>query len=208
MNCFPCYKALAVGIVSVLVLTAGHAASPQSQPAPAFLVEVRKGTTDLSQQGISTHTCILVLPDGRFHLESRIQRLPSPAATLAAFDYSLDSTQLETLRAIIGAEEIRQLPAYSQPSQPIGVPWVHGFSARIARVTGVVQSIGYWVWRGGSPATSPNSAQEAVKKGWRESETALQPLEAWLGSIEGLKMTPSDAKATMCVSSADNTAPY
>jgi hypothetical protein len=206
MTWIACCRLLAVWIVSVTALAAVHAAlgGPPPQPQPEFLVEMREGTTDLSQQVPSVHSCILVLADGRFHLEKKVQRLPSSVATVSVFDYSLDSVQLQTLRAILARGEIRQLPIYSQPLQPIGVPWFYGFSVRIARVTGV-QSIGYWTWRGGTPAASPNSAPESVKKGWRESETALQPLERWLRSIEGLKLIPSDTQPTMCVASAGGT---
>jgi hypothetical protein len=163
MTWIACCRLLAVWIVSVAALAAVHAALGGPPPQPQFLVEMREGTTDLSQQIPGVHSCILVLADGRFHLEKKVQRLPSSVATVSVFDYSLDSVQLQTLRAILGSGEIRQLPIYSQPLQPIGVPWFYGFNVRIARVTGV-QSIGYWTWRGGTPAARPTLRPRALRR--------------------------------------------
>jgi hypothetical protein len=177
------YKGVMIGLLSSAALAVAQvtlSASAGSQPEPtAFLVEVQEGTTDLSRQGASGHICVLVLPDGRFHLESRTQRLPGAEATLNLSDYFLAT--------------------YVQPAIPMAVPWSHALSARIAR-SGVVQYIGYWTWRGGTPAASPNSAPAGVKKGWQESETALRPLVDWLHAIEALKLAPSDMKSTMCAS--------
>jgi hypothetical protein len=202
-------KIAAVGLVglALLAIVRGTTAIPtQSKPeSTRFLVGIGEATTDLSSLGISRHTCILVLPDGRFHLESRIQHLPSSVATANNFDYSLDSLQLQRLREILGDERIRQLPEYASPAMPMAVTWSSGFNARIPRATGV-QNVGYWKWRGGTPAASPNSAPESVKKGWQESETALQPLVDWLHGIEALRLPKSDAKATMCDADADSNA--
>jgi hypothetical protein len=66
--------------------------------------------------------------------------------------------------------------------------------------SGVVQYVGYWTWRGGTPAASPNYAPASIKKGWQELETALRPLVDWLHAIEVLKLAPSDMKSTMCAS--------
>jgi hypothetical protein len=92
------YKGVTIGLLSSAALAVAQvtlSASAGSQPEPtAFLVEVQEGTTDLSRQGASGHICVLVLPDGRFHLESRTQRLPGAEATLNFSDYSLDSSQL------------------------------------------------------------------------------------------------------------------
>jgi hypothetical protein len=197
------YRGVMIGLLSSAALAVAQvtlSAPAGSQPEPtAFLVEVQEGTTDLSRQGASGHICVLVLPDGRFHLESRTQLLPGAEATLNLSDYSLDSSQLQQLRNLLDEEKIRRLPTYVQPAIPMAVPWSHALSARIAR-SGVVQYVGYWTWRGGTPAASPNSAPASVKKGWQESETALRPLADWLHAIEALKLAPSDMKSTMCAS--------
>jgi hypothetical protein len=161
-------KIAALGLVSsalLAVIQGTPAIYAQSRPEPtAFVINIAEAATDLSPQGTSRHTCILVLPDGRFHLESRTQRLPSPVATANVFDYSLDTMQLQQLRGILEDERIRQLTAYLSPAMPMAVPWSSGFDARIPRATGV-QNVGYWKWRGGAPEASPNSAPESVKKG-------------------------------------------
>lgn len=185
-----------VGLVAVLH---GDAAgrSQSQQERPRFLVDIREGTIDTSPQGASTHSCILVQPDGRLRLERKIQHLPRTTATANVFTYYLDSSQLQQLQAILESEEVGRLPAYAQPTLPLGVPWSYGFNAKIADGEGV-HSVGYWKWRGGSPTVSPNSAPESLKEEWRASEAALHPLEEWVRGIEGLKLTPSDEKSTMC----------
>jgi hypothetical protein len=205
-----CKIMVVFGLLSSVMLTVARytpAASVGSQPEPsALLVELQEGTMDMSRQGGSGHTCVLVLPDGRFHLESRTQRLPGAVATLNVSDYSLDSSQLQQLRTVLDDERMRHLPAYVQPAIPMAVPWSHAFSARIAREKGV-QQVGYWTWRGGTPAASPNSAAASVKKGWQESETVLRPLVDWLHGVEALKLSPSETQSTMCSNDGNSTAP-
>ncbi|MGA8431370.1 MAG: hypothetical protein WB729_16225 [Candidatus Sulfotelmatobacter sp.] len=200
------YKLATLVLVTSAFLTLVNVAprdrlQPQ-QEAPTFLIAAHEGTIDLSRNGTSSQTCILVRPDGRFHLEGRTQRLPSPTASAKIFDYSLDSSQLQQLRGIIDDESVRQLPEYIQPPLPMAVSWSHGFEAKITRPTGA-QDIGYWTWRGGTVDASPNSARESVRKGWQQSETALKPLVDWLHGIEALKLSPSDSKSDMCVVDAD-----
>jgi hypothetical protein len=199
------YRSVTVGFVSIaalILLSSMLAARSQTGLEAAFLVEIREGTMDLSRQGTSGRGCILVLPDGRFHLEIRSQHPGSAAAILSVFDYSLDSGQLQKLRGLLDNDRIRQLPAYAQPPLPMAVPWSHGFSVKIARSTGV-QNVGYWIWRGGTLSGSPNSAPESVKRGWQESEAALQPLTDWFHSIEALKLSPSGTGSTMCAADAN-----
>jgi hypothetical protein len=122
------YKGVMIGLLSSAALAVAQvtlSASAGSQPEPtAFLVEVQEGTTDLPRQGKvqAATSASSVLPDGRFHLESRTQRLPGAEATLNLSDYSLDSSQLHQLRNLLDDEKRRQLPTYVQPAIPMAVP--------------------------------------------------------------------------------------
>ena len=172
------YKLATLVLVTSAFLTLVNAAprdrlQPQ-QEAPTFLIAAHEGTIDLSRNGTSSQTCILVRPDGRFHLEGRTQRLPSPAASAKIFDYSLDSSRLQQLRGIIDDESVRQLPAYIQPPLPMAVSWSHGFEAKITRPTGA-QDIGYWTWRGGTVDVSRTPRGRASGKGGNNRKPRSSP---------------------------------
>lgn len=191
-------------LVSIFVLaySIGNTSVVMAQSeAGRFLVLLYEKQTDISPRGLNLANCAIILPDGRFHLERRVQQLPRSSATLTIFESSLDSAQVQQLRTILDKAEIRQLTVYAQPQLPIGAPWTRAFNARIVRATGV-QNVGYWTWRGGSPEAPPNSETESVKKAWQQSENALRPLADWLHGIEGLRMIPSDAKSTLCTADA------
>jgi hypothetical protein len=200
------YKVAALGFFSLAVLgmaLSGPVASAQlHRQGDPFIVVTQDDILDLSHNGISSQTCMLVLLDGRFHIESKTERLPGPVVTTKILDYSLDSTQLQELQGIIGDERVRHLSPYAEPKLPIAASWSHRFRAKIARST-TVQQIGYWTWRGGTTDTSPNSSPEEVRSGWQESEIALKPLLVWLHDIEALKLSPSEAEPTMCNADAD-----
>jgi hypothetical protein len=198
---------LQAGLVSLLLLAFACAAVAFAQRLQSdsnqFLVILHQGQTDISPRGRSVSNCALIFPDGRFHVERRVQQLPGSTAALEIFDSSLDSAQLQYLKTALDSEGIRRLPPYEQPILPMGVPWSYGFNARISRPTGV-QNVGYWTWRDGVPAASPNSSPENVKKGWRLSETELRPLVDWLRSIEHLKLIPSEVRSDTLCSNGDN----
>jgi hypothetical protein len=189
-----------VAIVVLVWIVGGSALRAQSEWG-RFLVLISEKQTDISPRGLNLSNCAIILPDGRFHFEHRVQQLPSSGATLTVFESSLDSAQSQEIQAILGKEEIRQLPAYVQPKLPIGAPFSYGFNARIARPKGV-QNVGYWTWRGGPPEAPPNTETETVKKAWQQSEDALRPLADWLHGIEDSRMIPSDTQSTLCTTDA------
>jgi hypothetical protein len=200
-------KFAALGLICVAVLTVPGLTSARLPQAASegnpFIAGIWESTVDLSQHGTTSHSCILVFPDGRFHLERKVQHLPASTASVSIFDYSLDTSQLGQLRRTLDDEKIRHLPAYTLPTLPMGVPWSHGLNVKIARAGGL-QEAGYLTWRGGTAEVSPNSAPENIKKKWQESETALQALVDWFHSIEGLKLTPSDTSPSGCTTDANS----
>jgi hypothetical protein len=187
--------AVVAAVASALLAITG--AQEGQAPQTAFLVTVWEAETDLSPGGLTVHDCIVVRPDGRFHLERRKQKLPNPTATLDVLESSLDVAEFQQLRNILDSQEIRRLPRYVQPAIPMAAPWFQGFNAKITR-GGEVQSVGYWSWRGGTPAESPNSTPDAVKKEWRTSQAALRPLVDWVHAVEGSKLVSSPARSTLC----------
>jgi hypothetical protein len=169
----------------------------QLQPDPAsFLIRVNEATID-NESAVTSTDCILVMPEGRFHLEHRRQQLPNPIANLKIFESSLEPAQLQQLQDILNDQSMQNLPPYALPVFPLNLPWFANVDVRIVRQPRV-QEIGYWVWRGGAPDASPNSTPDSVKKGWQESEIALRGLMEWFHGVEALRLRPSGAKSSMC----------
>lgn len=184
---------------AILKVTGGTstAARNDSQSDNAVLVvSINEAIIDNKNASSSTD-CILVMPDGRFHLERRKEIAPNPTSSLSIFESSLDSTQLQQLHDILKPEGIERLPDYALPVFPMTVPWFATFHARIER-GGQIRKVGYWRWQGGTAETSPNSTPANVKKTWKDSEIALRPLVAWFHAIETLKLSPLGAQPTGC----------
>jgi hypothetical protein len=193
-------------LIASTVLALGCALLAAAQNAPPdpvpFLVSIHEQQMDLSPTGVTSSSCIVVQPDGRFHLERRRQQLPKATATLKIFESSLNSAQLQQLRDILNDESITKLPPFVQPAIPMTVPWVQALNAKIGRGR-EVHSVGYWVWRGGTPEGSPNSTPDNIKKAWQGAAIALRPLVEWFHEAEAMKLDPSNAKSTLCSTSED-----
>ena len=79
----------------VLVLTAAlftivweKSAAALNHPQPdaaVFVVRVGEATID-NKNAVTRTDCILVMPDGRFHLERRKQVAPNPTSSLSIFE--------------------------------------------------------------------------------------------------------------------------
>ena len=116
---------------SYLVCNTSGRAAKRICARDGFLVNISESQMDLSRNGVTAHGCILVLPDGHFHLERRRQQLPASTATLQIFESSLDQTQLETLLGILNDEGIRNLPPYIEPTIPMAVPFSAGSTLKL-----------------------------------------------------------------------------
>lgn len=193
-------------VAMVLVLTIAvfgvaleTSATARNQPMPdsaAFVVTIGEATID-HQSAVTSTDCIVVLPDGRFHLERRKQVAPNPTSSLNIYESSLDSTQLQQLLNIVKKESLTKLPIYALPAFPMAVPWFSTVNAKVARA-GQIRTVGYWLWRGGGADDSPTSTPDNIKKIWKDSEVALQPLLEWFHGIEASKLSPSNAESTQC----------
>jgi hypothetical protein len=164
--------------------------------SPPFVVSVSEATID-NRNLVTATDCILVLPDGRFHLERRKEVAPNPTSSLSIFESSLDSMRLQQLHDILNDENVKRLPNYALPAFPMAVPWFSTFDAKIEQA-GRIRKVGYWLWQGGTDETSPNSTPDSIKKVWKDSQVALQPLLEWFHGVETLKLSPSGAKSTQC----------
>jgi hypothetical protein len=187
----------------ILVLVVASARRPlnaQDRPAfdpnAAFLISIAEGTVD--NESVTTHSdCILVLPDGRFHLERRKQVEASPTTTLDIYESALDSTHIQRLRGILRITSAKESLGYPLPIFPMSASWFSTFNAKIPK-NGQVHTVGYWKWRGGTAETSPNSTPENIKKKWGELEIGLRPLAEWFHEIVALEKFPTNSDSTLC----------
>ena len=187
-------------LASTLAIAQDNAQEDRTCDAIEFLVIIGETTIEMMPNGVTAGDRIVVMPNGRFHLERRFQRLPTPSATLTIFESFLNQEQLRKLQTILDSAEVKTLPSYTLPAFPLNGPWFGAFDVRVTRDT-EIQHVGFLVWQGGSKETSPNSMPEEVKKAWRDSQITLRPLVHWFHEIEALKLEPSrDAKSlSLCI---------
>ncbi len=198
-NYMPKAAMIIVLTAAILTVTGGSSTAARNNSqfdSSVLVVSINEAMID-NRNASSSTDCILVMPDGRFHLERRKEIAPNPTSSLSIFEASLDSTQLQQLHDILKREGIERLPDYALPVFPMAVPWFATFNAKIEQ-GGQTRKVGYWRWHGGTAETSPNSTPANVKKTWKESEIALRPLVEWFHAIESLKLSPSGAQPTGC----------
>jgi len=182
-------------------LPVGRAQRAQSDLSK-FVVILNEGQTDISPRGINVRSCAVISPDGRFHLERRYQQLPKSSASLKVYESSLDSVQLQRLRAILDDEGVRKLPAFVWPSTPAVGAKFRGFEARIERGD-QVQHVGYFVGSEVAPGKRLDPATDGIKKEWKEAVAALQPLFLWFQDLEASNLEPSGGESTLCSAGGD-----
>jgi hypothetical protein len=194
-------------VAGILLFTATAVVQSASQDrAIDFVARIGERLTDSSPHGTNVGVCVIILPDARFHLERRVQRLPGTEATLTVVESRLTSSQFRKLLAILDDKDIKLLPPYDAPMFPINVPWFYVFSADIPRGQ-QNQRVGYWLWDDAEATTgSPTVTAGDTKAQWARSKMALAPLLQWLRAIEAITTvaTPG-ASSTLCDTSAQGT---
>lgn len=124
--------------------------------------------------------CLIVMPDGRIHLELHRQELFGSVA-LTAYESALDSNEIGILRSILDDGGIVTLPSFPSPVTPMDVDDWQVFTAEIVREA-QVQQVGYLAWHGKGP-----NNPEPDKEAWREAHEKLQRLVAWSHEVKSRK---------------------
>ena len=91
--------------LSALCLVIAVSALSQGQAPPEPLVRLLYEKIDLPSS--MSHTCLVVFPDGRFHME---QGSFQPRLAAQIFEGSLPSENVNALTALIESEELKNLP--------------------------------------------------------------------------------------------------
>lgn len=167
-----------------LLLATGFAAQCAEQPrANLFLVRISENWTTLHPTlGPNNFSnCLIVRPDGRIHLELRRQEFFDGRAVLTTYQSALNSKEIEILKSILDAADVKALPPFTAPVVPMDVDDWEAFEADITRDT-QVQQVGYLTWHGHGPNNS-----ESDKAAWNQSAKALQRLAEWSHAAKSSK---------------------
>lgn len=188
-------------VIIMVFAVAGAVNASHQQPKPSTastLLQIGETQFNVAPSGGVTSDCVVVQPNGRFHLERREQHLPKASAKLTVFTARLSKRQLQALRSILDKQDIQSLSPFVPPVTPLGVTKFRVFTADVAREA-TTQKAGFFMWEGqGTPDAPPNSTPDDIKRAWQTSATALQPLVEWFHTLEGMKLRPSHAKPTLC----------
>jgi hypothetical protein len=162
----------------LLVLVVGLFGQERSRPKP-FIVRMSEvhSTQQATAGPMNWSNCLIVMPDGRVHLELQRQELFGNVE-LTAFESALDSKEIGFLRNILDDGGIIALPSFPPPVKPMDVDDWQVFTAEIVRET-QMQRVGYLSWHGSGP-----NNPETDKKAWREADDKLQRLVAWSHEIK------------------------
>jgi hypothetical protein len=124
--------------------------------------------------------CLIVMPNGRLHLELHRQEFFG-SAELTAYESALDSNEIGILRSILDDAGVSTLHSFPPPETPMDVDDWQAFTAEIVRGS-QVQKIGYLAWHGNGP-----NNPEADKEAWREADGKLRRLVAWSHEVKSRK---------------------
>jgi hypothetical protein len=161
--------------------------NPLTTPKPAIF-SLHEISMDLSSHGITANSCIMVAPDGTFHIERRLQQLPQDYAVLHIYESTLDAFQMRRLNNLLDDQSIRDLSRYIPPKTPMAASAFLSVGVRIPREK-ELQETGYFMWdeRTAQANQSPESTPTIIKDQWRATRTTLLPLVQWVHEVEGMK---------------------
>jgi hypothetical protein len=177
-------------LLAFAAIFAGHA-SAQSISS-RFVVRISETwlTTHATAGPNNVGNCLLVMPNGRMHLELRRQEFFDGKVSLKTYESTLDSEAMERLRSILDEATVRALPPPDEPEVRMNAQAIEGFTAEIARLGGV-QKVGYSIWHG-----EGLNNQTTVGK---EANSALKPLVEWSHAAKSSKdWRPVPNPKTLC----------
>jgi hypothetical protein len=172
------------GAFLALVLAAGLVGDSVEQAGTTpFIVRISENQTALHPTAGPNNmsNCLVVMPDGRLHLELRRQEFLDGTATMTTYESALDSKEIGILRSILDDPDVRALHPFAEPVVPRTFDEWHGFGADILRGA-QVQHVGYLTW----PGREPNISAED-KLAWKQAAATLQRLVEWSHAVKSNK---------------------
>ncbi|MBV8114815.1 MAG: hypothetical protein JO300_08740 [Silvibacterium sp.] len=189
-----------IGLLAVVTAAAQEPAPNR----PAFLVRMSWSELELSPDGINRNDCLLVFPDGHFHMEQRFQQLPKTEASLRIHESLLSNAQLDQLRSLLNQRQVVTLPQFVPFHLVVPVRLRRGFQAEISRNQETVQRVGYMEWEVSKHDDAHYPTSEALEKSrtldesQQPARTTLRPLLQWLLKLESQQPAQGSGESTLC----------
>jgi hypothetical protein len=142
-------------------------------------LRVHEDQIDLSnRQGKNISSCATIYPDGRYHLERKVQELQTLSVSISIYEDVISTSQRDYLQKMIDSSEVRDLPHYSYPAVPRAAQFLHHFDLQIGR-DNEVQAVGFVIWRGPNETYSIEGAPANIRDAQFKSERILTPIVDW-----------------------------
>jgi hypothetical protein len=139
--------------------------------------------------------CILVMPDGKFHMEWRHQVLPAPKSDVKIYEGVLNSSQRQLLQSVISDHALKEFPDSKVPAVPTGSGFVRAGGTKIQR-DNYFQQVEYADW--GSVRKSYQGVSAEVAERQRQGEIVLQPLMDWFHQLQNSDLKEVDVAPNLC----------
>jgi hypothetical protein len=167
------------------------------QQASSFLVRVDESQIDDSPSGGTVSNCIIVTSDGRVHAERRLQKFPTPSATLRVYEGFIGDVKLRELRDLLANRDIKDLPRFVPPKTP-GAVYLRTSTTVDIVSDDIAKTVGYMRWKSVKSQDSFESAPEEVKVKELKAESILKPLVTWLNKIDLEQFQTSHVSSNQC----------
>ena len=167
-----------------LVLAVGLVGQSSEKPIhKPFVVRISEGWSTLRPTSGPNNfsNCLIVMADGRMHLELRRQEFFDGRPVLTTYESALDSKEIEILRSILDDAGLSTLHPFVGPLVPMNVDDWQVFTAEIERGA-QVQRVGYVAWDGQGP-----NNPEGDKIAWKDASITLKPLLEWAHAAKSSK---------------------
>jgi hypothetical protein len=178
------------------ILSAALAAGQATNSGDMPTVRILESLNDLSlNQGITANSCLVIEPQGTFHMELRRQELPSPVASLKIYEGVLNTSQRDSLRSLLKDNNLASLASSDLPQIPATSNYIKMVKAEIQRGTGT-QQLAYGDWSNQTQAREGANLREIEHQ--KQLESALLPLLNWFHQLQSEHLEEVTTGSTFC----------
>lgn len=190
-------RILATAICSALLLIC-FVSGQESDLNPSQIV-VRMDWSQIQQthNGITADKCVIVSPSGHIHIETRVEHMPVPRASLQIYDGALTDDQLARLQDLLNSRLVRNLPEFVPFGIPGSIEERQSFTLAIAR-DGTIQRVGYAQWKASTENGTARAKLETLARTQEAPKAALQPLLRWLQALDTHRFVLSNNTSNFC----------
>ena len=195
------YRMVSYKLFLCLVILSSYISPVRSQQSNSsgnipFLRIVQSVNDLASTPAMVTNDCISVEQDGKFHLELRRQKLPSPTANLKIYEGILSKAQRDSLLSVLDDANLKGLPNSEIPRITPVNSFVKMVRVEIRRDNSL-QKIGFGDWSR-EPSKSREGASAEEIEDQKRIEAKMQPLFGWFRRLQGDNLREVKTASTLC----------